>query len=270
MSYTILCDNLLIKQKVENLFSYQTRHLKRVIFINYLDQTISDILLDVYNVNIYCYPQPGNIDPYSLEYLQKKGAKIYFTDPINTNIYYVENKGFLLGSANFNYTKNVLKCYDKVKDIFIFIDDYLSINIDSIIRSLNINIMSEKDLVKFKEEHHIFWRTYEGFEYLIESIINTKYYIDLVDKNIKSEGIINNIIKNISNIFSWSTYNKLPKHINDKSVLCNQKYGVKSVDKKIIDNKNMNIYCLSKEDLFELLTNTLQSKKEQAKKRNLH
>jgi hypothetical protein len=45
---------------------------------------------------------------------------------------------------------------------------------------------------------------------------------------------------------------------------------VKSVDKKIIDNKNMNIYCLSKEDLFELLTNTLQSKKEQAKKRNLH
>ena len=270
MSYTILLDHLLIKDKVEKLFNHNTRHRKRVILINYLDEILATMLPDVQNVKIYCYPQPGNIDPYALENLQKKGAKIYLTNPINTNMFYVEHEGIILGSANYNYTKYVMECYDKVKDIMIFIHDWSSIDVDTLIYSLDVDIMSQNDLVRLKEEHHIFWRTFDGFDALIKSLVNTKNYIDSIEENTKTGYKINDLFNMIKDFLLVKKEQKHPSMVVEDMATSNIKYGIKDVGGKIANKPNMNIYCMSKDDLYEMLSKQLQVNKLKTNKKNLH
>ena len=269
MSYTILWDHRLIKDKITNLFCYNTRYSKRIIIINYLDEFFQNILLDVSNVKVFCYPQPGNIDPYALEILQKKGAKIYFTNPINTNVFYVEEKGILIGSANYNFTKKIMDCQDKAKDIMVYIDEWYSIDIDNIINSLEIQRMNDKDLIKFKEQHHIFWRTYDGFDDLIKSLINTKNYIDLIEENIKSSNKINYLINIIKKLFGVSRHNKSPQ-VSDIKDNNNLKYGMKDAGKNQMIENGMNLYCVSRDEIIEMLSNQLLTNKLKEHKRKLH
>jgi hypothetical protein len=270
MSYTILWDSTLVKEKIEELFNLNTRLYKRVILTNYLDEILPTMLLDVQNVNIFCYPQPGNIDPYALENLKKRGATIYLSSPINSNIFYVENKGILLGSANFNYTKHVIRCHNKVKDIMIYINDWNSIDINSIINSLETVLMNESDLIKFKEEHHIFWRTYDGFEEMIYSLVNTKNYINLIEDTIKKGTKKRHII---NTIIDFLFIRKPKKHtslnIDNKSTV-NLKNEMKETINNHTNQNKMNIYCMSKDDLYEMLSNQFQENKRKNIKKIVH
>lgn len=270
MSYTILWNPYLIKEKIVDLFSYHTRHNKRVILINYLDEITPKILPDVFNVNIYCYPQPGNIDPYALENLQKRGAKIYLTNPLNTNIYYVENEGILIGSANYNYTKVVLNCYENIKDIMVFIKDYSCVDMDNIINSLNKEIMDDKDLSKLKEEHHIFWKTFEGLNNLLKDLHNTNINNEVMDKCSTSGNFLLDICNKIKNILPVTKNKEHLINIKDKKNIPKVKYGIKDVNGNNTPNNNMNIYCVSKDDLYDILNNQLHKNKIKANNKKLH
>ncbi len=268
MSYKIIWDHFLITEVVKKLFDYKTRHRKRIILLNYLDEFLPVMLPDVQDVGIFCYPQPGNIDPYALENLSNRGAKIFLTNPINTNLFYVEREGILLGSANYNYTKNVIKCHDTVKDVMIFINDWLSIDIDNIVNALDIYVMKESDLIRLKEEHHIFWRTFDGFDDLLKSLVNNKNHDLLVKKDTNSKNKVNELINMVKNLVSKPK--KQPETISEKNLIKDVKFGMKDVDRQKSDKPNMNIYCVSKDDLYDMLTDHLRSNNPNVIKKIMH
>ena len=261
MSYLILRDYISIKNTFKRLFSYDTRKKRRVILINYLDEFIPRIIPDFYNVEIFCYPQPGNIDPYVLEELQQKGAKIFFTDPINMNLYYVDKKGFIIGSANYNFTKYALKCFEKIFDVLIYIDDYTSIDINIILNSIDTKLIDVKDIEDLKEKHHVYWKTLEGFEYYTNITTENRdecYYINnnirIIDKIIKQ-------VRSIKNIFQSQKHNHSSIEGDVKDIANEDKCGIKATGEIKKQNQAMNIYCVSKGDILEMLSNRLKNNK---------
>ena len=130
--------------------------------------------------------------------------------------------------------------------------------------------MDEEDLEKFKEKHHIFWRTYEGFDELTNSMVNTKKCIEIIDDKNNTNNNIKNLLHYIKKVFLFSKQKRSLKQNSEESLLLDPKCNMKNAGEKIINNKHMNIYCVSKEDLFEIITQQLKRKKKVIEKRNLH
>lgn len=261
MSYLILQDRTTIREKINILFSHRTRHQRRIIFANYLDDIAPKLFPDVYNVNIYCYPQPGNIDPYALEEFLIKGAKIYFTNHINTNLFYVEQEGILLGSANYNFTKLMINnCYENIQDLMVFFNDYSLINIDEIINHMYKRRVDGSDLDDLKEKHHIFWKTYEGLELFPSKLGDIKEsYTNISENNNLYQKFIT-YVKGIKKVLHLNHEDKsLTK--NDKIIPIEREIGNKTANLSKVDNNNMNVYCISKNDLLDILTDKFTRQK---------
>ncbi len=264
MSFSILQDRPAIREKINKLFSPKTRHRRRVVLVNYLDDVAPKLFPDVYNVNIFCYPQPGNIDPYALEELSMKGAKIHFTNHINMNLFYVEREGVLLGSANYNFTKLMINNdYENIQDLMVFFKNNFLVDIDEIIKHLSKQVVCEKDLENFKEKHHIFWKTYEGLELFPKKMEDIKDQGDNNNENINVGKKIINYFRGIKKGFKSSNNDNhnciikksddiLPQEIN---------YTMDIQNENKTKKENMNVYCISKNDLLEIITDRLAKQK---------
>lgn len=261
MSYYILQDRFSISEKIKKLFSYRTRNRRRVILINYLDAIAPNFLIDVHNVNIFCYPQPGNIDPYALEELLDKGANIYFTGPINMNLFYVENEGVLIGSANYNLTLSTINdVWANIQDIIIFLEDYFLIDIDRIVDLLDKKLITKDDLEIFKEKHHVFWRIYEGFESYTNLLsCLTKNIFDEKSKP-KSSKRLRSRKKRLENIIEINNCERA-KDFNQKAISLKPDDESLRVNDKKINDASSNIYTISKSDLLEIIMERMSKPK---------
>jgi len=226
-----------------------------------LDDIAPKLFPDVYNVSIYCYPQPGNIDPYALEELLFKGAKIYFTNHINMNLFYVEQEGILLGSANYNFTKLVINnTYENIHDLMVFFDNFSLINIDEIINHMCKRRIDGSDLDDLKEKHHIFWNTYEGLDLFPSKLEETKEAHGKVSENNNLYRKFITYVKGIKKVVQ-PTHEEKTFTKDDEVLPIDPEIDVKPECSPKVDENNMNVFCISKNDLLDILTDRLTKQK---------
>jgi hypothetical protein len=161
MDFLILKNPESIRKRLKNLFSEKTRKKRRVIVSTYLDNDASNFFPDVHGVEFFCCPQAGNIDPYALEMLQKRGAKIFFADKIHMNLYWVEDNGIIIGSASLNLSTSLWDDSNTFHELVVFFENSSKLNIDNILNLIQKEALSNDNLNDLKEKHHLFHRTFE-------------------------------------------------------------------------------------------------------------
>jgi len=150
----ILENSLEIHSKIKELFSENTRNHRRVILVAYVGRKAHDLLPDVENVKLYCWPQMQATNPYALAHLQENGAEIYLIDNLHMKLYWVQNKGAVITSANLS--RNALK-FGGNHEIGIFLEDSEAIRIDSIIKNFggeNVSPVTKEELLELQQKHN--------------------------------------------------------------------------------------------------------------------
>lgn len=195
MDFFILKNPESIKRQLKTLFSEKTRGKRRAIVTTYIDDDASNFFPDVQNVEIYCCPQPGNIDPYTLEIFQKRGAIIFFAEKIHMNLYWVEDDGIIIGSASLNLgTSLSYEDEENFHELVVFSENSSSLNIDNILKLINKIPVSNETLNDLKEKHHLFHRTFECLGIFAKLELERKYVY---------HGFL---LKNKSNVLCYNCY----------------------------------------------------------------
>jgi len=126
---------------------------------------------------------------------------------------------------------------------------------------LSMQMVSEKDLENFKEKHHIFWKTYEDLELFPQKIENVKDQCDSYNGNIRVKRKIIDYFKGIKNGFKSNHHDNLTTQKSDglttREINCKIDLKNENAPKK----EDMNVYCISKNDLLEIITDRLAKQK---------
>ena len=163
MSSIILKEFTSIRNHIKELFTEQTRGCRRVIMGANVGARASEFLPDVQDVEIYCCPQPGAINPYALEELHERGARIFFVDRLHMKLCWVKRKGVVIGLTNLNLTSLPDESdADPVREMVVYFDDSSVINIEEVISTLQVEPLTTDNISELKEKHHLFWKTVEG------------------------------------------------------------------------------------------------------------
>lgn len=89
-----------IREKLDYLFNSTCRKIAIVAFVG---SSAIDYIPNKDNLQIYCWPHPGATSANGIRLLQQKGAKIFFSDNMHKKIYWAENRGTIITSANLTY-----------------------------------------------------------------------------------------------------------------------------------------------------------------------
>ena len=87
-----------INQKLTELFSGEGKKWAVVAFVG--PSAINYLPKDVTNLSVVCWPKAGGTDPDGIRKLIKKGIDVYFCNHLHHKIYWKENAGLIIGSAN--------------------------------------------------------------------------------------------------------------------------------------------------------------------------
>jgi hypothetical protein len=103
-------------------------------------------------LELICWPKAGGTNPDAIRKLLKQGVKIQFADALHMKVYWTEDKGAVLTSANLS--TNALGA-GGLAEIGILMPSK-NINIGKIIQSLKRRKVTEKELDKLDREHFVY------------------------------------------------------------------------------------------------------------------
>lgn len=89
-----------IREKLDFLFNSKCRKIAIVAFVG---SNAIDYIPNIDNLQIYCWPHSGATSANGIRLLQQKGVKIFFSDNMHKKIYWAENRGTIITSANLTY-----------------------------------------------------------------------------------------------------------------------------------------------------------------------
>lgn len=153
---TFLRNSQAIKKRLHQLFSTKTRGHRRVIVVAYVGSNAPRLLPDYSGVDIYCWPQIGSTDPHALAELRspRHGARIFLSDGLHTKLYWVENVGCVITSANLSSSALGQRT---LHEVGVFLEDANEIDIDSIIANLSARKLGKIELAELQRQHDLFW-----------------------------------------------------------------------------------------------------------------
>src|SRR5450759_545779 len=133
--FTLLPNSTSVHAKLKQIFSRSTRGRRRVAIVAYVGRDACELIPDFKDVELFCWPQIGATDPYTLAELQRAPhhAKVRLVDRLHMKLYWVEREGFVITSANLSrraLAENIQE------EIGIFSDDPSFVPIDQIIERL--------------------------------------------------------------------------------------------------------------------------------------
>ena len=141
---------------LRELFSLATRRKRRVALVAYVGRDATSLLPDFTRVELYCWPQVGATDPYSLAELQSPPNKVQvrLVDQLHMKLYWVEGTGFVVTSANLS--KRALG--DGIREeVGIHCTTPSVVPIDSIIGRLNARPLRRTELKRLQRQHDEYW-----------------------------------------------------------------------------------------------------------------
>ena len=153
-------------------------------------------------LEIYCWPKPGSTNPNTLRKLIKKGAGVFFSDALHMKVYWTEDQGAIITSANLS--TNALGS-GNLKEIGILLESE-EIDIDRIIHSIKpICPASEEAIRKLDVEPRDYYfrnpgifknaRT-QSYREWYESPWRQKWKLALISGDCKTAAVVKEILKN--------------------------------------------------------------------------
>jgi len=153
---TILPSATSVHEKLRDLFDKRTRGQRRVALVAYIGRDADKLLPDFRDVEVYCWPQTGATDPYTLDELQRPphDAKVRLVDHLHMKLYWVEREGFVITSANLS--RRALG--DTIQEeVGIFCNDPSQVPIDTIIGRLKSRPLQQAELRRLQQLHDEYW-----------------------------------------------------------------------------------------------------------------
>jgi hypothetical protein len=103
-------------------------------------------------LNLICWPKAGGTNPNTLRILKKGRVKISFADSVHMKVYWTEDQGAVLTSANLS--TNALGS-GNLKEVGIFLSPG-ELDIDRLISSIKTRPMRHSELLKLDRKHTIY------------------------------------------------------------------------------------------------------------------
>ena len=100
MQCEYLKNSVEIKEKLEFLFNSDCRKIAIVAFVG---SNAIDYIPNKDNLTIYCWPHPGATSPNAIRQFQQKGVKVFFSDNMHKKIYWAQDRGTIIASANLTH-----------------------------------------------------------------------------------------------------------------------------------------------------------------------
>jgi predicted aspartyl protease len=147
---TILYTSAEVRQAIINLFSSATG--RRVAVSAFVGAGAESYLPHPSGLELFCWPKVGGTNPNALRKLAKSGVQVFFVDALHTKLYWSENRGAVLTSANLS--TNALGAGD-LKEMGILLEAG-AVDIEKVIRSLNPRPMSKKELSRLDRLHRLY------------------------------------------------------------------------------------------------------------------
>lgn len=101
-------------------------------------------------IELICWPKAGGTNPNAIRQLMKRGVKVFFADRLHMKLYWTEDKGCILTSANLS--TNALGSGD-LREIGVYLPSY-QVKIDRILRTIERQPVSYKKLLTLDKAHH--------------------------------------------------------------------------------------------------------------------
>jgi hypothetical protein len=145
-----------VHAKLRKLFSSKTRGRRRVACVAYVGVDAPSLLPDYEGVEVYCWPQPGATDPNGLSRISQLGANVFLVDRLHAKLYWVENEGYVVTSANLS--SNALGEHG-LHEVGIFVTRTDLLDIETFLQQFSKCSLTRKELIKLQKEHDRFWST---------------------------------------------------------------------------------------------------------------
>lgn len=144
----VLPDSQSVRQQVKTVFSSEERKVAIVAFVGQDAETY----LGKYPrmIEIFCWPKAGGTNPRAIQDLRTKfGCKIYFADKLHMKIFWSEDRGCVIGSANL--TNNALG-ENGLKEAGVYLADSSLVDVKGIIKSIGARPVTDAALRKLLDE----------------------------------------------------------------------------------------------------------------------
>jgi phosphatidylserine/phosphatidylglycerophosphate/cardiolipin synthase-like enzyme len=136
-----------VREAVVNLFRFSAG--RRFAITAFVGEGAEAYLPKPKGLNLICWPKEGGTNPDVLRRLAKRGANVFFADALHMKVYWSEDQGAIITSAN-------LSTYalgsGNLKEIGILLPPRI-LNVDRLIQTLKIRPMTKSELRDFDRRH---------------------------------------------------------------------------------------------------------------------
>jgi hypothetical protein len=143
-----------IKQLMANPLDGQ----RRVVLVAYVGRDYASFLPDPKDIEIVCSPTPGATRAEAVAELQKAGAKLQFSDNLHMKVYWAQNRGCIITSANLSQNALGISGLHEA-GVLVGADD---VNIDTFLKAANPYDVNDKNLRRLAELQRDFDRRNPG------------------------------------------------------------------------------------------------------------
>ncbi len=129
---------------------FQTSRGRRVAITAFVGSGAESYLPKSEGIELVCWPKAGGTNPNAIRTLIKRGVQVYFADALHMKIYWSEDKGAVITSANLS--TNALGS-GNLREIGVFLPSG-QVEIDEILRTVSRRPVSNKELLDLDKRHH--------------------------------------------------------------------------------------------------------------------
>jgi hypothetical protein len=125
---------------------------RRVAISAFIGKGAESYLANPKGIEIVCWPKAGGTNPNAIRDLIALGAKVFFSDSLHMKIYWAEDQGCIISSANLS--TNALGS-GNLKECGIFLEAG-NVEIDMILDQIDLRPVSHKEILKLDRLHKLF------------------------------------------------------------------------------------------------------------------
>lgn len=146
---TVLPNSASIQKLIAKVLDTSSRKVAVVAFVGLDAETY--LGKDLRRTAIYCWPKAGGTNPYAIQdLLNKYECKVYFVDKLHMKIFWSQDRGCVIGSANL--TNNALG-QDGLKEAGVYFPNSSSVDIDKIIGAINARPATAAEIARLISAH---------------------------------------------------------------------------------------------------------------------
>lgn len=155
----ILLGSEKILNKLQVLFRERKELVRRVACVAYIGKDVLDFIPDPKGVEIYCWPQPGATSAQGVMNLIKAGAIVKFVDKLHSKIFWTEDSGGIIGSANLS--SNALGEGNLI-EAGVFLKEFSKQELDDFLKTFVSRDVTDTELRKLYKEDCRFYQNYKS------------------------------------------------------------------------------------------------------------